>query len=136
MARPNFTGTWRFNRGKSALQIPPPDDNTFVVDQREPNLHLSRTYVSGEVRDTFAIDLTTDGRESTTEHGDARIRARAFWEGDVLAFDSRVTRGGVEGTNTVRYTMAADGRSFVAEEHFRSAAIGYDNHWWMDRVDA
>ena len=60
--------------------------------------------------------------------------ARAFSEGDVLAFDSRVTRGGVEGSNQVRYTMAPDGRSVVAEERFRSAVLNYDNRWWMDRA--
>ncbi|OFW39627.1 MAG: hypothetical protein A3J29_16475 [Acidobacteria bacterium RIFCSPLOWO2_12_FULL_67_14b] len=134
MAKPDFTGTWRFNPSKSALQIPAPDENTFIVEHHEPNLRLSRTWVSGANRDTFSIDLTTDGVDSVVERGDARIRARAFWEGDVLAFDSTVARGGVEGTNAVRYTMAEDGRSFVARERFRSEPLNYDNVWWMDRA--
>ena len=136
MAKPDFTGTWRFNAAKSALQIPAPDENTFVVDHRDPILRLARSYVMGATRDTFGIDLTTDGRETTMDRGDVQVRARAFWEGDVLAFESTVTRGGVTGTNAVRYEMAADRRSFVARERFRSEPMDYDNVWWMDRSDA
>lgn len=55
--------------------------------------------------------------------------------GETLVFDAHVTRGADEGTNTVRYTLAADGRSFVAEEHFRSTALNYDNRWVLDRVE-
>ena len=134
MAKPDFTGTWRFNRSKSALQIPAPDENTFVVDHRDPILQLSRTYVMGTTRDPFAIDLTTDGPETVVRKGDAWVRARAYWDGDTLAFDSTIARGGVEGSNAVRYEMAADGRSFVARERFRSEPVNYDNVWWMDRA--
>jgi hypothetical protein len=134
MARPNFTGTWRFNPSKSTLQIPAPDENTFVVDHHDPVLRLSRTYAMGATRDTFTIDLTTDGSETVVDRGDLQLRARAFWESDVLAFDSTVTRAGVKGTNAVRYEMAADGQSFVARERFRSEPVNYDNVWWMDLV--
>ena len=134
MMPPDFTGTWRFNPSKSTLQIPAPDENTFVVDHRDPVLRLSRTYVIGVTRDTLSIDLTTDGRETVMNRGDVQVRARAFWEGDVLAFDSTVTRAGVTGTNSVRYEMAEGGQSFVARERFRSEPMNYDNVWWMERA--
>jgi hypothetical protein len=134
LAKPDFTGRWRFNPGKSALEIQPPDASVFVIDHREPALRVTRTHISKGRSDTFTLDLTTDGKEVVLEHGDLHLRARAHWEGEVLAFDSKVTRGGIEGTNVVRYSLAEDGMSFVAEERFRSAALSYDNRWVMERA--
>lgn len=133
--KPDFSGTWRLNRERSLLQIAAPDDTIFVVEHREPALRITRTHVVGDTRDTFSLDLTTDGREVSIEREGLRLRSRAGWEGETLLFDSHVTRGADEGTNTVRYTLAADGGSFVAEERFRSKALNYDNRWVLDRVE-
>ena len=46
----------------------------------------------GQTRDTFAIDLTTDGRETAIDRGEVQIRARTFWDGETLAFDAPVAR--------------------------------------------
>jgi RimJ/RimL family protein N-acetyltransferase len=134
MSKPDFTGTWAFNPGKSRLQIRAPDETLFVIDHREPDLHISRTHQVAETRDSFSLDLTTDGREVSIERADLRLRARAYWEGDTLVFDSRLTRAGEEATNVVRYTLSADGQRFLAEERFRSPSSSYDNTWALDRV--
>ena len=42
-------------------------------------------------------------------------------------------RGEPPGANVVRYQLAADRISFVAEERFRSAAMNYDDLWVMER---
>ncbi len=44
-----------------------PDSTLFVIDHREPVLRISRTHVVGARGDTFAIVLTTDGREVAVE---------------------------------------------------------------------
>lgn len=134
MTKPDFSGSWQFDCARSALQIAAPDAIVIVIDHREPVLRISRTYVVGDRRDTFAIDLTTDGREVAIDRDDLRIRACAYWDGDVLVFDSDVTRAGVAGFNRVRYAMAAAGESFVADECFQSEPTNYSNRWWMDRV--
>lgn len=132
--KPDFSGTWRFNPEKSALQIPAPDATIFVIDHREPMLRITRTHTVGGKSDTFTLDLTTDGKETALDRGDLQLRARVYWDGDVLVFDSQVTRGGQEGTNVVRYTLAPDLGSFVAEERFRSKELNYDNKWVMERA--
>jgi len=134
MPKPDFTGTWRFNRAKSALQIPAPDATLFVIEHREPSLRISRTHILGETQNTFSLDLTTDGQEVSVSRDDAQLHARAYWDDDTLVFDTRLIRGGEEATNAVRYVLSTDRLSFVAQERFRSASLNYDNVWMMDRV--
>jgi len=134
MPKPNFSGTWRFNPGKSVLQIMPPDSTLFVIDHREPLLRISRTHVVGGESDTFTLDLTTDGREVTLERGDLRLRARAHWDDATLVFDTKVIRSGEEGANLVRYGLAPNLESLIAEERFRSKTLNYDNTWVLDKV--
>jgi uncharacterized protein (TIGR00369 family) len=136
MPKPDFTGTWTFNPAKSVLQIPAPDATVFAVDHREPALRISRTHIVGEKQDTFSLDLTTDGREVAVDRADVRLRARAYWDGDTLVFDTTLVRAGEEATNVVRYTLSSDRRAFVAEERFRSASLNYDNIWTLDRAEA
>jgi hypothetical protein len=107
MAKPNFTGTWKFNPGKSVLQIPAPDSTIFIVEHMEPIFRLSRTHVVGVKSDTFSLELTTDGTEVVILQGDLRLRARAYWEGETLVFDSHLLRGGEDATNILRYKLAA-----------------------------
>ena len=133
MEKPNFTGTWKFNPGKSSLQIPAPDSTIFVVKHTEPAFRLTRTHVVGDKSDTFTLDLTTDGKEVDVVQGDLHIRARASWEGETLVFDSRVIRGEEEGNNVARYQLADTLDSFVAEEQFRSKSLNYDNLWVLER---
>ena len=134
MPKPDFSGTWTFSPARSTLQIATPDATVFVIEHREPSLHIARTHVKGETRDTFSLDLTTDGKEVVKTSGDLSLAARAYWEHDTLVFETRVVRAGNEGTNVVRYQLAADRMSFVAEERFRSAVMNYDNIWVMERV--
>ena len=56
MTKTNFTGTWKFNPNKSALQSPSPESSIFVIEHHEPNFHLERTHVLGGVSDTFSVD--------------------------------------------------------------------------------
>ncbi len=133
MSKPDLSGSWRFNREKSTLEIEAPDDTRLVIEHREPALRITRTHVSGDKQDTFSIDLTTDGREVLASHGDLRLHARAYWDGDTLVFDTRISRAGEEATNVVRYSLSPDGATFLGEESLRSATINYDNRWILDR---
>ena len=135
MPRPDFTGTWSFNRTKSTLQIPAPDATLIVLDHREPLLRLSRTHTMGDKKDTFSLDLTTDGQEVSVVRDDLQLVARAHWDADTLVCETRLLRAGTEATNAVRYSLETDRMSFVAVERFRSASLNYDNIWIMDRVE-
>jgi hypothetical protein len=134
MSKPDFTGTWSFNRAKSRLQIPAPDGTVMVIDHREPLFRISRTHTVGEKRDTFSLDLTTDGQEISVTRDDLQLHARAYWDSETLVFATRLVRAGEEATNAVRYELSSDRLFFVAEERFRSASLNYNNIWVMERV--
>lgn len=135
MLKPDFTGTWRFNRARSTLQITAPDTTIFVIDHRDPTFRTSRTHVFGETRDTFSLDLTTDGQLVSAVHNDIRLRSRAHWDGYTLVFETSLSREGGEATNVVRYTLSDNAETLVAEECFRSGSMNYDNVWLFDRVE-
>ncbi len=131
---PDFTGTWKFSPGRSSLQIPLPESTLFAIEHRGLHFRLSRTHVFGGKPDSFAIDLTTDGRQVEFEHGGVKAHARAYWDGRTLVFDSHVSRAGEEGTNVVRYDLSDDGGTLTARERFRGTTMHYDNIWVMERV--
>jgi len=110
-----------------------PDSTVFIIEHREPRFHLERTHVVGETRDEFQIDLTTDGRVTHSTHGGMHIESRAFWDGDVLVFDSLVTVGGEKGTNVVRYEIADGGKSLIARERVEFQSQSHSNLWVFDR---
>jgi len=133
--KPNFTGTWIFNHAKSKLEIAAPDETIFVIDHRDPVFRISRTHVARERRDTFTLDLTTDGQTVLADRGSLRLRSSAHWEGNTLVFDTSFTRSGEDATNVVRYDLVDNGRSLIAEESFRSRSMNYNNVWVLDQIE-
>ena len=133
MAKPDFTGSWKFNSDKSRLQIPPPESTTFLIEHREPRFHLERTHVFGGKSDTFSIDLMTNGEAAVQAHGGFQIHASLHWEGDTLRFDSRLEREGEQATNVVRYSLSDDGQTFTAVEQFCGKEYSYENMWVFDK---
>ncbi len=133
MAKPDFTGTWKFNSGKSALQSPSPESSIFVIEHREPHFRLERTHVFGGKSDTFSVALTTDGELIAMNHGGLEIHSRAYWEGDALVFDSGFVHEGEQATNIVRYRLEDAGQTFIAEEQLRSTQHKHNNMWVFDK---
>jgi len=133
MTKPDFTGTWKFDSNRSSLQIPSPDSTTFVIEHREPRFHLERTHVFGGNSDTFSIDLTTGGEAVVLNHGGFEIRACLHWEGETLVIDSSLNREGEQATNIVRYRLADQGQTFIAEEQLHSGEHNHENLWVFDK---
>ena len=127
------TGVWKFSQNKSVLEIPALDSTTFIIEHREPYFHLERTHVRGKSSNTFAIDLTTDGKTVIKNHGGIEIRAHLFWEAEILVFDSEVYREGQRGTNLVSYQLADNGQTFIADEQFSSRDLNYKKKWVFDK---
>lgn len=131
--KPNFTGVWKLNLQKSKLEIPPPTATTFRIDHREPHFHLSRTHVYGKQSDTWSADLTTDGKEYYQKEGNLETWTRVYWDGDSLVLDQKIKLNGKEGTNVVRYSLADNGRTFIALERMRTPRFSHENRWVFDK---
>lgn len=131
--RPDFTGTWRFAPTRSVLQSPSPDSSVFVIDHRDPQFHLSRTHFSGADSDTFATDLTTDGVEMERSYENFQLRGRSYWEGEVLVFEATLLIEGEQASNVVRYSLADEGRTLIAEEHQVMGQLSHENRWVFEK---
>jgi hypothetical protein len=133
MDKPDFSGVWKFNLGRSSLEIPPPDSTRFVINHREPQFRLERTHTFAGTADFFAIDLSTAGDTVESIHAGISIRSRLTWEGDDLVFFSEMRRGDAHGTNIVRYRLTDNGRTFVARERLDFEGQSHENIWVFDR---
>jgi hypothetical protein len=134
MTLPNFSGTWRFNPLLSSLQIEAPHSSLFVIEHIDPIFRLTRTHVFPQKADTVSIGLKTDGSVVSFTKDDRRIQAHAYWDGESILFESKILRGDEKATNIVRYSLANDGNTIIAEEKLRSPSLNYDNIWILDRV--
>lgn len=130
---PDFSGIWRLDASRTVLQTPSPDSSVFTIEHREPRFHLSRIHYFGEESDTFSINLTTDGVEMEHGYPNFQLKGRAYWDGEVLVFDSQLMMDGDSGTNVVRYSLADNGRTFMADEHQVMGQISHENKWVFER---
>lgn len=133
MTKPNFTGTWKFNSGKSVLQMPSPESSIFVIEHNEPHFHLERTHVFAGKSDTFSVDLTTGEKPVTVNVAGFEAQSRLYWQDDSLVFDSRFVHEGEEASNIVRYKLEDNGQTLIAEEQLRSSLHKHDNNWVFDK---
>ena len=133
MAKPNFTGTWKFNSGKSVLQMPSPESAIFVIEHNEPHFRLERMLVFDGKSDTFSVALTTDKKPITVNIGGFEAQSRLYWEDDSLVFDSRFVHEGEEASNIVRYKLEDEGQTLIADEQLRSTQHKHDNMWMFDK---
>lgn len=92
--RPDFSGSWKFDRTKS-LQQPGPDGRVVLAamlgeefDARQDTSTLRLTIKAGGQTVTATYKL--DGTESLNmSPGDIPVTSRAGWEGDTLVISSR-----------------------------------------------
>lgn len=132
----DLSGDWEFRPGLSTLQIPAPESMRFTIRHSPERFHLERTHVFQGERDEFTIDLAIGADPIRMQHRGIDIVARAYWEGDLLVFDSTMGRGGESATNVVRYSLADAGRTLVALERLRGDKMSYENRWVFERRDA
>jgi hypothetical protein len=133
--KPNLSGTWVFNPKKSSLQIPPPSSQVFVIQHQEPHFRLTRTLVLDGKSNIWSIDILTDGKQEVVEHVDNdTISTRAFWTGDSLVIERTISHAsGEKASNLVKYSLADDGKTFIALEYFNSSSGEHVNKWVCDK---
>ncbi len=134
MKVPDLSGNWKFNPGRSALQIKAPESTVFLIEHRDPVFLFCRIHVFDKKEDTFSMELTTDGSFTIFERGNLHITARAYWDSETLVFESTLMQDGREASNIVRYDLTDEGATLIGTEQFRSSDLNYDNVWIMERV--
>ncbi len=138
--RPNFTGIWQLDTGRSKLTIPtPPVTSTFIFIHNGDNWHMERTHFFSDSKqiNTIHFDRVLGGRPDTKkDDGDVTI-SRMFWQGSSVVLDQQMSDAdNNRGSNHVVYTLSADGAQLTALEHEEFPDGKYTNSWVFDSVTA
>jgi len=116
--RPDFSGIWKLDKGKSSLQAPAPDTSIFYIDHSDPRFWLNRAHIVDGVADLFSINVLTDRKNDVTKWGDDSIVNRCRWEGDKLVLESQERRDRKESLTVLKFSLSPDGKTLTAEERF------------------
>jgi hypothetical protein len=120
-AKPNFSGTWKLNTGKSDFgAMPAPDTRTDKITHEDPDLKDSFTQ-SGPMGEVAAeMKYSTDGKETTNSVRGNEIKSTAKWEGDELAIAGKTSLNGADVTLSDRWALSADGKTLTIQRHVAS----------------
>ena len=133
VAHPNFSGTWVMSATKSRLEIPVPDSTIFVIRHDEPSVRIFRTHATGGKLDTATVILRTDSSEVNWALRGTKLRGRSWWSGDELVFWLGFADRDRPGSQVVRYSISADGKTFTAVERVDTPEVKHVNRWVFDR---
>jgi hypothetical protein len=129
--RPNFSGEWVLDLGRSRLDKPfqAITSGVVTIEHREPAFSFSRTFIEKGSNSTVSYTLNTDGREVAGTDNGMPIRQTLTWSGQTLVFLTVYQAPLGEARNTVRYSLLDGGKTLRAEESFRGPRVSYDNIW-------
>lgn len=133
IAHPNFSGTWVMNAAKSRLEVPVPDSTIFIIHHDEPIVRIFRTHATDGKLDTATVILRTDSSEVNWALHGTKLRLRSWWNGDELVFWTGFADGDRPGSQVVRYSISADGKTFTAVERADTPEVKHVNRWVFDR---
>lgn len=90
-AKPNFTGKWNLDTGKSDFgMLQPPESQTHVVDHKDPKLKITTSTKGPQGERTTERSHTTDGEENTNKQGNNEVKSRTKWDGKRLIIESKL----------------------------------------------
>jgi hypothetical protein len=118
-AKPNFTGEWKVNVGKSDFGLmPPPTSMTQKITHNDPQLKVATAVVteSGDFSNTSSY--TTDGKECVNQMFNTDVKSTVKWDGDTLTIDSRMDFQGDAVKFTEMWSLSEDGKTLTKTAHF------------------
>jgi hypothetical protein len=137
--RPDFSGDWTLSLARSAID---PrigaglESGRLRITHTGSRLTFERVFVTKGKEDRSGYELATDGTETEKVEPPITRRSRLEWDGDVLVLQERLAAPQGEATNTVRYRLLDEGRTFEAREGFRGPKLRYDNVWVFEKRGA
>jgi hypothetical protein len=133
--KPDFSGTWKLNVGKSDFgPMPKPERVQYILEHKDPELIVKTTAVtqSGEV--TNESKILTDGTEFTNDLRGQQVKGTAKWEGKTLVVTRKTNMQGTELVLVQRWTLADDGKSITQEVSITTAQGELKQKVVLDKV--
>jgi len=128
--RSDFSGDWILNLNKSKLQANWATGLTygnFKIDHQEPNFSLWRTFTIKGKEQVMDFKIPTNGQKQKGKH---KTIWSLSWEQDTLVF---VVQRHEMTIDSVRYSLSADKKEFIADERVATPRESYYNRWVFDK---
>jgi hypothetical protein len=126
--KPNYTGTWVLNSGKSKLDSRPEGltSSVFIIKQQGDKFKLTRYHIFEEKKKKISFKMTADGK---TRRVKLFFKGKLEWKENTL--QARLWRKNF--LNIVNYRFGNSQNEFIADELFTGNPKNHHNVWVFDR---
>ena len=127
VGKPDFSGEWKLNPGKSDFgPIPPPSSQTQTVDYNDPLLKVLTKQSAADGDSTTDATYSTDGKETHYDYRGTPVAATSHWDGDTLVIDSKVEAIGA--TIKAAWKLGEDGKTMTIHTKISTAQGEFEIH--------
>jgi hypothetical protein len=143
-SKPDFSGTWKLNVGKSDFgQVPGPDSETLVVTQNGGNVKEDVAYEDQQGKATYVLEYTTDGIEkvypadSAPHIGMVTLqKLKANWQGtSLIVAETLKYQDDADVTGTSTHSLSADGKVLTMDFDLMTPVGAMTRKFVFDKAD-
>ena len=113
-AKPDFSGKWTLDAGKSDFgPMPAPSSQVHVIEHKDPKLKVTTTTKSQQGDRTSEASYTTDGKENANPgFGGQEVKSTTKWDGKKLVTQRKVQAQGMDIEIKDTWELAEDSNGF------------------------
>jgi hypothetical protein len=124
--KPNYSGTWKLNVGKSEYgMIPPPTSRIDVIEQKGDDFKITVDSEVASGKEHFVLNFTADGKDVTVPDDSPNAHLGAFtlkkikaeWNGGALVLTEIGVIQDLDVTAKNTYNLSADGKTLTVNSH-------------------
>ncbi len=121
-AKPNFSGKWVLDTGKSDFgALPGPNSRTDVIDHQDPKLKVNSTIKGPQGERVVERSYTTDGKENTNTQGNTEVKSKTRWEGKQLVTELKLEIQGNPVEIKDVWELGEDGKVLTMKRDLKSS---------------
>jgi hypothetical protein len=136
-SKPNFSGTWKLNVGKSDFGVlPPSNGRTDVIDHQDPNLKDAVSDDAAQGQQNYTLSMTTDGKEAINKPGGLEMKNVATWADSNLVVNTKLQFQGSDVAIKTTWALSDDGKTLTENAHFESAMGETDQKLVFEKQEA
>jgi len=125
--KPNYSGTWKLNVGKSDFgPVPGPDTRTQKIDHKDPALKVANDEEGPMGKQNWEINLVADGTEVTNKMGDRDVKNAVAWEANNIVVTTKLQYEGSDVVIKATYVLSDDGKVLIVNAHITSPMGEFD----------
>ncbi len=133
--KPNYSGTWKLNVGKSDFgPVPGPDTRTQTIEHKEPTLKVANAEEGPMGKQNWEISLVSDGTEVAAKMGDREVKNAVTWEAGNIVVTTKLQYEGSDVVIKATYLLSGDGKVLTVNAHITSPMGEFDQKLIYDKA--